>query len=165
MKPNFKYAWAEAKSSLMLGHILLDWKGVLGGLFLGVVAATYSIHLKIFDYTSMVQYENFTWLLFSVLTILFIIISFVAEKFLRGNISIANGTKNIAIWFMNTIIASYAMVVSLSIFEAIHNKNFPSLFNIYLYLYYADHFIKIKNDYIWNNSERVELIITVGSRK
>lgn len=162
---NFKYAWSEAKASLMLRHILLDWKKILGGLFLGCVAAVYAIHSKNFDYLSMSQYENFTWILFSILTILFIIISFFAGKFLRADIPIAKETRNISIWFMDAIIASYAVVVSLSIFEAIYNKNFLVAFNVYIYLYYADHFIKIKNDYIWNNSENVEIIITVDKQK
>ncbi|WP_297895160.1 hypothetical protein [uncultured Desulfovibrio sp.] len=160
---NFKYAWSEAKASLMLRHILLDWKKILGGLFLGCVAAVYAIHSKTFDYFSMSQTENATWILFSVLTILFVIVSFCAEKFLRSNISIAKETHNIAIWLIDGIIASYAFVVSLSVFEVVYNKNFSVVFNIYLYLYYSDHFIKIKHDYVWKDYKVIATII-VGKK-
>lgn len=163
-KVDFKYAWGEAKASLMLKHVFAEWKSISGGIFTGFVVAIYFIYKNKFDYPSTYEDENFIWILFSCLTIIFVMISYISGKFLNKTI-IEKSTYTIAIWLMTGVINSYAFVTSWSLVEGVCNQNFSALFSVYLCLYYADHFIKIKNDYVWAQSERIEIIITVDSHK
>lgn len=163
MKPNLKYAWAEAKSSLMLKHAFSEWKSISGAIFTGLVVAIYFVYSKKFDYSSMSGDENFIWILFSCLTIAFVIMSYVSGKFFHQNNTIKKSTYNIAIWLMNAVINSYAFVASLSFVEAVYNKNFSVLLSMYMCLYYADNFIKIRNDYMCKDYKVIATII-VGKK-